>query len=165
MFLNEIEEILDIIDVREFQRIMVPLFTKLGQCVSSSHFQVCFTFLKRSIYWSFTVFLGSRTITLLLEQRLHRQPDCWKHPDNYAYRIPRLISNIQNALEQDNPWSSVYRIETLYGHQPDHLWRMCKPIQDPTSIVSWMVGRRNRHSLSLIGNANIKRNGRKTGDD
>ncbi|CAO3591151.1 unnamed protein product [Absidia cylindrospora] len=47
MFLNEIEEILDIIDVREFQRIMVPLFTKLGQCVSSSHFQVA----ERSLYY------------------------------------------------------------------------------------------------------------------
>ncbi|CAO3597821.1 unnamed protein product [Absidia cylindrospora] len=47
MFLNEIEEILDIIDICEFQRIMVPLFTKLSQCVSSSHFQVA----ERSLYY------------------------------------------------------------------------------------------------------------------
>lgn len=39
MFLNELEEILDVIDAYEFQRIMVPVFTKLAQCVSSPHFQ------------------------------------------------------------------------------------------------------------------------------
>ncbi|KAI9020091.1 phosphatase 2A regulatory B subunit-domain-containing protein [Phycomyces nitens] len=47
MFLNEIEEILDVIDAYEFQRISVPLFTKLGQCVSSSHFQVA----ERALYY------------------------------------------------------------------------------------------------------------------
>ncbi|KAI8150297.1 phosphatase 2A regulatory B subunit-domain-containing protein [Fennellomyces sp. T-0311] len=47
MFLNELEEILDVIDAYEFQRIMVPLFTKLSQCVSSSHFQVA----ERALYY------------------------------------------------------------------------------------------------------------------
>lgn len=42
MFLNELEEILDVIDAYEFQRVMVPLFIKLSQCISSSHFQVSF---------------------------------------------------------------------------------------------------------------------------
>jgi serine/threonine-protein phosphatase 2A regulatory subunit B' len=40
MFLNEIEEILDVIDVLEFKKIMCPLFVKLSQCVSSNHVQV-----------------------------------------------------------------------------------------------------------------------------
>ena len=40
MFLTEMEEILDITDAVEFRKIMVPLFQKIGQCVSSSHFQV-----------------------------------------------------------------------------------------------------------------------------
>ncbi|KAI9313089.1 phosphatase 2A regulatory B subunit-domain-containing protein [Dichotomocladium elegans] len=40
MMLNELEEILDVIDAYEFQRVMVPVFTKLAQCISSSHFQV-----------------------------------------------------------------------------------------------------------------------------
>ncbi|KAI9484636.1 protein phosphatase 2A regulatory B subunit [Zychaea mexicana] len=47
MFLNELEEILDVIDAYEFQRVMVPLFTKLSQCVSSSHFQVA----ERALYY------------------------------------------------------------------------------------------------------------------
>jgi len=45
MFLNELEEILDVIEPSEFTKIMVPLFKKLAQCVSSSHFQVQFELL------------------------------------------------------------------------------------------------------------------------
>lgn len=40
MFLNELEEILDVMESNEFVKIMEPLFRKLGQCVSSPHFQV-----------------------------------------------------------------------------------------------------------------------------
>ncbi len=43
MFLNELEEILDVIEPVEFQKVMVPLFKQLAKCVSSPHFQVsCF---------------------------------------------------------------------------------------------------------------------------
>ncbi|KAI8061834.1 phosphatase 2A regulatory B subunit-domain-containing protein [Gilbertella persicaria] len=47
MFLNELEEILDVIDNTEFQQIMVPLYIKLGQCVSNTHFQVA----ERALYF------------------------------------------------------------------------------------------------------------------
>lgn len=47
MFLNELEEVLDVVDGVEFQRIMMPLFVKLGQCVSSTHFQVA----ERALYF------------------------------------------------------------------------------------------------------------------
>lgn len=40
MFLNEVEEILDVIEPAEFQKVMVRLFTQLSRCVSSQHFQV-----------------------------------------------------------------------------------------------------------------------------
>ena len=40
MFLGEIEEILDVIDPAQFQKVMVPLFKKIAKCVSSPHFQV-----------------------------------------------------------------------------------------------------------------------------
>lgn len=46
MFINEIEEILDIVDTSEFPKIMVPVFQKISQCVSSSHFQVA----ERALY-------------------------------------------------------------------------------------------------------------------
>ena len=40
MFLNELEEILDVIEPAEFQKVMIPLFNQLAKCVSSHHFQV-----------------------------------------------------------------------------------------------------------------------------
>lgn len=40
MFLNELEEILDVIEPSEFVKIMEPLFRQLAKCVSSPHFQV-----------------------------------------------------------------------------------------------------------------------------
>lgn len=45
MFLNEFEEILDVIEPAEFQKVMVPLFQQLARCVSSPHFQVNATFI------------------------------------------------------------------------------------------------------------------------
>lgn len=45
MFLNELEEILDVIEPAEFQKVMDPLFRQLAKCVSSPHFQVCNIFI------------------------------------------------------------------------------------------------------------------------
>ncbi|XP_028034720.1 serine/threonine-protein phosphatase 2A 56 kDa regulatory subunit gamma isoform isoform X4 [Bombyx mandarina] len=47
MFLNEMEEILDVVEPAEFQRIMDPLFKQLAKCVSSPHFQVA----ERALYY------------------------------------------------------------------------------------------------------------------
>ncbi|KAF5401308.1 Serine/threonine protein phosphatase 2A regulatory subunit, partial [Paragonimus heterotremus] len=49
MFLNELEEILDVVDPAEFRKVIRPLFTQLAKCVSSPHFQVA----ERALYfWS-----------------------------------------------------------------------------------------------------------------
>lgn len=40
MFLGELEEVLEVTQVAEFQRCMVPLFRQIGKCLNSSHFQV-----------------------------------------------------------------------------------------------------------------------------
>ncbi len=47
MFLNELEEILDVIEPVEFQKVQVPLFRQLAKCVSSPHFQVA----ERALYY------------------------------------------------------------------------------------------------------------------
>ncbi|KAJ0031814.1 hypothetical protein Pint_12748 [Pistacia integerrima] len=39
MFLGELEEILEAINMVEFQKVMVPLFWRIGCCINSSHFQ------------------------------------------------------------------------------------------------------------------------------
>lgn len=40
MYLNEIEEILDVVEPEVFPKIQVPLFMQISKCVSSPHFQV-----------------------------------------------------------------------------------------------------------------------------
>lgn len=40
MFLGEMEEILDVVEPLQFQKIEVPLFKQIARCVSSAHFQV-----------------------------------------------------------------------------------------------------------------------------
>ena len=55
MFLNELEEILDVIEPSEFSKILEPLFRQLAKCISSPHFQVS-RFINHLNFWS-TVFL------------------------------------------------------------------------------------------------------------
>ncbi|KAK9750971.1 hypothetical protein RND81_02G233300 [Saponaria officinalis] len=40
MFLSELEEILELTQLAEFQRCMVPMFKQIARCLNSSHFQV-----------------------------------------------------------------------------------------------------------------------------
>ncbi|XP_061601233.1 serine/threonine-protein phosphatase 2A 56 kDa regulatory subunit delta isoform isoform X2 [Cololabis saira] len=47
MFLNELEEILDVIEPSEFCKVQEPLFRQLATCVSSPHFQVA----ERALYY------------------------------------------------------------------------------------------------------------------
>jgi serine/threonine-protein phosphatase 2A regulatory subunit B' len=49
MFLNEMEEILDVIDPGEFTKVQLPLFTQLTRCINSQHFQVAERAL---LYWN-----------------------------------------------------------------------------------------------------------------
>jgi len=47
MFLGEIEEILDVIEVAQFVKVQEPLFRQISRCVSSPHFQVA----ERALYF------------------------------------------------------------------------------------------------------------------
>ncbi|XP_043196885.1 serine/threonine-protein phosphatase 2A 56 kDa regulatory subunit gamma isoform-like isoform X2 [Amphibalanus amphitrite] len=47
MFLNELEEILDVMEPAEFQKVITPLFRQLARCISSPHFQVA----ERALYY------------------------------------------------------------------------------------------------------------------
>ena len=42
MFLGELEEVLELTEMPEFQKCMVPLFRRVAHCLNSSHFQVKF---------------------------------------------------------------------------------------------------------------------------
>ena len=40
MFLNELEELLDVAEPGEVRKVVPPLFRQIARCISSSHFQV-----------------------------------------------------------------------------------------------------------------------------
>jgi len=65
MFLNELEEILDVIEPAEFAKVREPLFKQLARCVSSPHFQVA----ERALYYwnnEYIVSLISDNATVIL---------------------------------------------------------------------------------------------------
>ncbi|KAA1474941.1 protein phosphatase 2A regulatory B subunit [Dentipellis sp. KUC8613] len=65
MFLSEVEEILDVIDPAEFQKIQVPLFQQLARCINSQHFQVA----ERALYYwnnEYIVSLMSENMAVIL---------------------------------------------------------------------------------------------------
>lgn len=47
MFLGELEEILDVMEPNQFQKVMSPVFKQISKCVSSPHFQVA----ERALYY------------------------------------------------------------------------------------------------------------------
>ncbi|KAJ7273640.1 armadillo-type protein [Mycena haematopus] len=65
MFLNEVEEVLDVTDPVEFQKIQVPLFQQLARCINSQHFQVAERAL---LYWNneYVVNLMSDNLAVVL---------------------------------------------------------------------------------------------------
>jgi serine/threonine-protein phosphatase 2A regulatory subunit B' len=65
MFLNEVEEVLDVTDPTEFQKIQVALFQQLARCINSQHFQVAERAL---LYWNneYVVNLMSDNLPIIL---------------------------------------------------------------------------------------------------
>ncbi|KAG6818173.1 Serine/threonine-protein phosphatase 2A 56 kDa regulatory subunit delta isoform [Tephrocybe sp. NHM501043] len=65
MFLNEVEEVLDVTDPVEFQKIQVALFHQLARCINSQHFQVAERAL---LYWNneYVVNLMSDNLAVIL---------------------------------------------------------------------------------------------------
>jgi hypothetical protein len=57
MFLNEVEEILDVVEMEEFQKVEVPLFQQIARCIESPHFQVLFPFSPFSFFPSVFYFI------------------------------------------------------------------------------------------------------------
>uniref|UniRef100_A0AAY4A975 Serine/threonine protein phosphatase 2A regulatory subunit n=1 Tax=Denticeps clupeoides TaxID=299321 RepID=A0AAY4A975_9TELE len=62
MFLGEMEEILDVIEPTQFQRVQEQLFKQISACISSPHFQVA----ERALY-----FWNNEYILSLIEENCH----------------------------------------------------------------------------------------------
>jgi len=100
MFLNELEEILDIIDSTEFKKVAVPLFGQIARCVSSSHFQVA----ERALY-----FWNNESILALIGENIPVVlpivfPSLYQNSRNHWNRtIHGLVYNaIKLLMEEDH---------------------------------------------------------------
>ena len=96
MFLNEVEEILDVIDANEFSKVMQPLFVQLARCISSQHFQVS---LLPSSNGPADDCKGGGASAVLLEQRIHCESYGRAHRYHTANCIPLIIFEFQDTLE------------------------------------------------------------------
>lgn len=88
MFLNEIEDIFEIMDPGEFDKVKAPLFHQISKCVSSPHFQVA----ERVLYfWNNEYFCSLladhiRDLLPIIFGPLFETAN--KHWNKYAYPLP-----------------------------------------------------------------------------
>jgi len=99
MFLNELEEILDVLEPAEFQKIMVPLFRRLALCVSSQHFQVA----ERALYfwnndWIINLITENATVLVPLVF-----PALYQSKEHWNKTIHGLIYNALKQFMEMNP--------------------------------------------------------------
>nr|XP_034326304.1 serine/threonine-protein phosphatase 2A 56 kDa regulatory subunit delta isoform-like isoform X9 [Crassostrea gigas]XP_034327046.1 serine/threonine-protein phosphatase 2A 56 kDa regulatory subunit delta isoform isoform X9 [Crassostrea gigas] len=104
MFLNELEEILDVIEPAEFNKIMVPLFKQLAKCVSSPHFQVA----ERALYfWNNEYILSlisdnASTILPIMFPALYKSKEHWnKTIHGLIYNALKLFMEMNQKLFDD----------------------------------------------------------------
>lgn len=101
MFLNELEEILDVVEPCEFQKVMVPLFRQLAKCVSSPHFQVA----ERALYlwnndWIISLISeNAATVVPLVFPALYQSKEHWnKTIHGLIYNALKLFMEMNQRL-------------------------------------------------------------------
>lgn len=101
MFLNELEEILDVLEPAEFQKVMVALFQRLAKCVSSPHFQVA----ERALYfwnndWIITLISeNAATLVPLVFPALYQSKEHWnKTIHGLIYNALKLFMEMNQRL-------------------------------------------------------------------
>ncbi|CAK9172273.1 unnamed protein product [Ilex paraguariensis] len=154
MFLSELEELLEMINTAEFEKIMVPLFRRIGCCLNSSHFQVAERahFLLNNEHILNLIMHNRQVIMPLVFSALERNT---KHHWNRA--VVNLTQNVrkmfcemdeelvlacQSKFEEENSKLSVAaerrrltweRLETVAGFQP--VARSISGLEEPATCV------------------------------
>ncbi|KAI8141464.1 protein phosphatase 2A regulatory B subunit [Fennellomyces sp. T-0311] len=100
MFLNELENILDVTNSTELSNVMEPLFQRLAQCVASTHFQVA----ERALYyWSneYIVALINNNINIIMPIMF---PSLYSHAKSHWNRtIQGLVYTALKMFMETNP--------------------------------------------------------------
>ncbi len=100
MFLNELEEILDMIEPEHFKNIMDPLFRQIARCLCSSHFQVA----ERCL-----LLFNSDAVMNLVEENIEKVlPIIFPHiyrvsKEHWNQAIVTLVLNLLKQFKNINP--------------------------------------------------------------
>lgn len=111
MFLNEIEEILDIIEPNEFQKVMDVLFRQLTRCIKSNQFQVA----ERVLY-----FWNNEYILSLINDNVHTiLPIVFSalHTDPNTHWNKTIHGLIYNALKLSTEMNQKLFNELVQQHE------------------------------------------------
>nr|GMC46547.1 serine/threonine protein phosphatase 2A 57 kDa regulatory subunit B' iota isoform [Ipomoea batatas] len=107
MFLGELEEILEVITMDEFQKVMVPLFWRIGCCVNSYHFQVS----ERALFlWN-----NDQIVNLIAHNRHAILPILFPALDNNTH------SHWNQAVQ-----SLTLNVRKMFVEMDDELFRVCQ---------------------------------------
>jgi serine/threonine-protein phosphatase 2A regulatory subunit B' len=157
MFLNELEEILDVIEPGEFQKVMCPLFKQLAKCVSSPHFQVA----ERALYYwnnEYVMSLVSENATEILPLMF---PSLYKNSKSHwnktihglIYNALKLFMEMNQKLfdectqlyreerrkerERENQRMELWiRVESLAAKKPEYEIIKAKNPEINSSVIS-----------------------------
>jgi len=129
MFLNELEEILDMIEPENFKNIMDPLFKQISRCLCSSHFQVA----ERCL-----LLFNSDAVMNLVEENIEKVlpiifPNIYRvSKEHWNQAIVTLVLNLLKQFKSINPvlfndLSNKYKdyIQAVERRQTEHaeIWR------------------------------------------
>lgn len=136
MFLNEIEEILDIIEPSEFQKIMIALFRQMARCIQSYQFQVA----ERVLYfWNNEYILSLindnvQTILPIVIPALHVDPKShWnKTIHGLIYNALKLSTQMNQKLFHDlvQQRDLLKKNEALSLEDKDRKWRRIREMAE-----------------------------------
>lgn len=136
MFLNEIEEILDIIEPSEFQKIMVALFKQLARCVRSNQFQVA----ERVLYfWNNEYILSLindniQTVLPIVFPALHIDPNShWnKTIHGLIYNALKLSTEMNQRLFHDlvQQHEEYQRQQAAISETNENKWRRIREMAE-----------------------------------
>ncbi|XP_061337664.1 serine/threonine protein phosphatase 2A 57 kDa regulatory subunit B' kappa isoform-like isoform X2 [Gastrolobium bilobum] len=102
MFISELEEILEMTSMAEFQKIMVPLFRRMGCCLNSSHYQVAE---RAHLLWNNEHILNLIThnrqviLPLVFSALVHNTQNHWNQAVlNLTQNIKKMLSQMDEDL-------------------------------------------------------------------
>ncbi|KAL9954198.1 hypothetical protein ACROYT_G041701 [Oculina patagonica] len=135
MFLGEIEEILDVIDPAQFQKVMGPLFKNISRCVSSPHFQVA----ERALYfWNNEYIMSlieenSNTILPIMFSSLYRiSKDHWNQTIvALVYNVLKTFMEMNSKLfdELTSTYKSERQKEKKKEKEREELWKHLEKLE------------------------------------